>query len=170
MDDVLLLLVLYSHAVHRFIVQPIFCRSLHHLSPEESAIVQKLIRVLPLMFAQLILPPPGQRYNADGYIPKRIPPHTAIPPWRLQRQPAPIIERYERGEIKPSIEMAKKMADELGVTVDYLIGGSTSMVLDKKLLKRMEDIEALPEEKKEKIYYFIDIAVTYNKTKKAYSR
>lgn len=29
-----------------------------------------------------------------------------------------IIGRYERGKIKPSIEMAKKIADELGVTVD----------------------------------------------------
>jgi hypothetical protein len=42
--------------------------------------------------------------------------------------------------------------------------------LDKKLLKRIEDIEALPEEEKEKIYYFIDMAITYNNTKKAYSR
>lgn len=75
---------------------------------------------------------------------------------------APIIGRYERGEIKPSIEMAKKIADELGVTVDYLIGGSTSMVLDKKILKHIEDIEALPNEEKEKIYYFIDMAITYN--------
>ncbi|PSL43940.1 hypothetical protein CLV51_107252 [Chitinophaga niastensis] len=43
-------------------------------------------------------------------------------------------------------------------------------LLDKKLLKRIEYIEALPEEEKEKIYYFIDMAITYNKTKKAYSR
>ncbi|WP_282458044.1 hypothetical protein [Chitinophaga sedimenti] len=43
------------------------------------------------------------------------------------------------------------------------------MVLDKKLLKRMEDIEALPPDEKEKIYYFINMAITYNKTKKAYS-
>lgn len=33
----------------------------------------------------------------------------------------------------------------------------------------MEDIEALPDAEKEKIYYFIDMAITYNKTKKAYS-
>ena len=76
----------------------------------------------------------------------------------------------ERGEIKSSVEMAKKIADELGFTVDYLIGGSTSMVLDEKLLKRMKDIEALTDEEKEKIYYFSDMAITYNKTKKAYSR
>lgn len=33
----------------------------------------------------------------------------------------------------------------------------------------MEDIEALPKEDKDKIYYFIDMAIAYNKTKKAYS-
>lgn len=83
---------------------------------------------------------------------------------------APIIGRYERNEIKHSIERAKKIADELGVTVDYLIDGTAKMVLDKKLLKRIEDIEALPEDEKEKIYYFIDMAITYNNTKKAYLR
>lgn len=35
---------------------------------------------------------------------------------------APIIGCYERNEIKYSFEVAKKIADELGVTVDYLIG------------------------------------------------
>ncbi|MET3878876.1 hypothetical protein [Chitinophaga sp. OAE865] len=39
----------------------------------------------------------------------------------------------------------------MGMTVDYLIGGSTSMILDKKLLKRMEDIEALPGEEKKNL-------------------
>jgi len=83
---------------------------------------------------------------------------------------APIIGRYERSEIKPSIEMAKKIADELSVTVDYLIGGSATMVMDKKLIKRMEDIEALPADDKDKVYYLIDMAITYNKTKKAYAK
>lgn len=83
---------------------------------------------------------------------------------------APIIGRYERNEIKPSIEMAKKIADELGVTVDYLIGGSSKMVVDKKMMKRIEDIEALPGDDKEKVYYLIDMAITYNKTKKAFAK
>lgn len=83
---------------------------------------------------------------------------------------APIIGRYERNEIKPSIEMAKKLADELGVTVDYLIGGTSTMVVDKQMMKRIEDIEALPGEDKEKVYYLIDMAITYNKTKKAFAK
>jgi transcriptional regulator with XRE-family HTH domain len=83
---------------------------------------------------------------------------------------APIIGRYERNEIKPSIDTAKKIADSLGVTVDYLIGGSSKMILDKKLLNRLEDIEALPKEEKDKVYYFINVAIAYNKTKKAFAK
>ena len=81
----------------------------------------------------------------------------------------PIIGRYERDEMKPSIDVAKKIADALAVTLDYLLGGSDNMVMDKKLLKRLEDIEALPQEEKDKVYYFIDMAITHHKTKKAFA-
>jgi hypothetical protein len=39
--------------------------------------------------------------------------------------------------------------------------------MDKNLVRRMEDIEALPNEEKDIVYYFIDMALAYNKTKKA---
>jgi transcriptional regulator with XRE-family HTH domain len=81
---------------------------------------------------------------------------------------APIVGRYERNEIKPSIEVAAKIAEELGVTVDYLLGNSDNMVMDKKLIKRIEDIEALPAEEKENVYYFIDMALSHHKAKKAF--
>lgn len=32
-----------------------------------------------------------------------------------------IIGRYERGEMTPSIDVARKLADALGVTLDYLV-------------------------------------------------
>lgn len=82
---------------------------------------------------------------------------------------APIIGRYERNEIKPSIEIAKKIADELNVTVDYLLGGSDKMVLDKKLMKRIEDIEVLPEKEKEKIFDYIDLVIRDGKIKRAHA-
>jgi transcriptional regulator with XRE-family HTH domain len=82
---------------------------------------------------------------------------------------APIIGRYERGEIKPSIEMAAKIADALGVTTDYLLGRSDKIVLDKKILQRIESIESLSEDDKQKIYYFIDMAIRDAKAKKAYA-
>jgi transcriptional regulator with XRE-family HTH domain len=82
---------------------------------------------------------------------------------------APIVGRYERDEIKPSIEVAKKIADELGVTVDYLLGGTGKMVLDKKMVKRMEEIEALPDKEKEKIFDYIDLVIRDIKIKKAHA-
>jgi transcriptional regulator with XRE-family HTH domain len=82
---------------------------------------------------------------------------------------APIVGRYERDEIKPSIEVAKKIADELGVTVDYLLGGTDKMVLDKKMVKRMEEIEALPDKEKEKIFDYIELVIRDIKIKKAHA-
>ena len=81
---------------------------------------------------------------------------------------APIIGRYERNEIKPSIETAKNIGDALGVTLDYLLGDSENAILDKELLKRLEDIESLTKEDKDKIYYFIDMAVRDAKARQAY--
>ena len=69
---------------------------------------------------------------------------------------APIVGRYEREEIKPSIDVASKIADALDVTLDYLLGKSDEMVLDKKNLQRLSDIEQLPEEDKKHIFYTID--------------
>ena len=69
---------------------------------------------------------------------------------------APIVGRYERNEIKPSIDTAKNIADALEVTIDYLISGSGNMVLDKKNLQRLEDIELLHDEDKNHIFYTID--------------
>lgn len=43
-----------------------------------------------------------------------------------------VISRYERKEITPSIDVAKKMADALEVSLDYLTGGTSSMIKDKK--------------------------------------
>ncbi len=82
---------------------------------------------------------------------------------------APIIGRYERNEIKPSIETAKNIADSLGFTLDYMLGDSNSAVLNKDLLKRLEDIESLTKEDKDKIYYFIDMAVRDAKARQAYA-
>ena len=81
---------------------------------------------------------------------------------------APIVGRYERNEIKPSIEVAKKLADELSVTIDYLIGGSNT-IFDKGLLKKIEDIETLSEEDKKQVYGVLDMAISYHKTKQAFA-
>jgi transcriptional regulator with XRE-family HTH domain len=69
---------------------------------------------------------------------------------------APIIGRYERNEIKPSIETAKNIADALAVTIDYLIGGSDTMMFDKALVQKMEDIQQLDETDKGHLFALMD--------------
>ena len=66
-----------------------------------------------------------------------------------------IVGKYERDEMKPSIETAKKLADALEVSLDYLVGGELK-VLDKKTLKRLQDIDKLPDVDKQNIFYTLD--------------
>jgi len=78
-----------------------------------------------------------------------------------------MIGRYERDEVVPSIEVAKKIADALEVSLDYLAGEGRNASFDKQTMKRMEDIERLPNEEKNIVYKMIDMALVYSKTKKA---
>ncbi len=65
------------------------------------------------------------------------------------------IGRYERNEIKPSIEIATKIADVLGVSLDYLVG-NTDILIEKDLLKKITDIQKLPENKKNVVMELLD--------------
>lgn len=76
-----------------------------------------------------------------------------------------IVGKYERDEMKPSIETAKKLADALEVSLDYLVGDAELKVLDKKTMQRLEDIEKLPEEDKLNIFYTIDNLIKAAKLK-----
>ena len=75
-----------------------------------------------------------------------------------------IIDRYERGEVKPSIDVVVRLADALGTSLDYL-AGRTELELDKGTIKRMEDIERLPNKDKEYILYAIDALIKAAKIK-----
>lgn len=76
-----------------------------------------------------------------------------------------IVGKYERDEMKPSIETAKKLADALEISLDYLVGDGDLKVLDKKTLKRLEDIENLPEIDKSNIFYALDNLIRAAKLK-----
>ena len=58
-----------------------------------------------------------------------------------------VIGRYERGDIKPSIEVVKKIAESFEVSIDYLVG-KTNIIVDKQVIERLENITNLPDEKK----------------------
>ena len=80
-----------------------------------------------------------------------------------------MIGKYERGEASPSIEAAKKIADALGVSLDYLVGEGVNASFDKKTVQRLQDIESLEAPVKEKLFFLIDTVIRDNKAKKAYS-
>jgi transcriptional regulator with XRE-family HTH domain len=80
-----------------------------------------------------------------------------------------IIGKYERNENAPSIEMAQKIADVYGVTVDYLLGNSAFAKYNQNDIKRLEDIEKLDSDTKSKLYFVIDTFLRDAKARQAYT-
>lgn len=78
-----------------------------------------------------------------------------------------MIGKYERGEAVPSIDAAKKIADAFGVSMDYLVGEGINASFDKKSLMRLQDIENLDNDVKDKLYFVIDNVIQNYKAKKA---
>jgi transcriptional regulator with XRE-family HTH domain len=68
------------------------------------------------------------------------------------------IGKYERDEMTPSIDAAKKLAKILDTTVGYLLGENeqANLIKDQKMLKRLQDIMGLPEKEKDCIITTID--------------
>ncbi len=80
-----------------------------------------------------------------------------------------IIGRYERNDVVPSIEVAKKIADAFDVSLDFLAGEGNLSHYDKEVLKRIDDIEQLDDETRNKLFFLIDNVIQNFKTKKAFS-
>jgi transcriptional regulator with XRE-family HTH domain len=73
-----------------------------------------------------------------------------------------IVGRYERGDATPSIEIAGKMADVFGISLDYL-AGNTEEELDKATLKRIQEVSKLSSEDKQVVYKFLDAFINNTK-------
>ncbi len=83
----------------------------------------------------------------------------------------PIVGRYERGEMTPSVEVAKKLADTFSVTLDYLVDdtGRAAEIKDKAMLRRIMEIQALDTEDQKTIVHVLDSLLRDAKAKKAYA-
>jgi len=82
-----------------------------------------------------------------------------------------IIGRYERGEITPSIEVARKLADAFGVTLDYLVSDKNevpNILQDKVMLERWQAIDSLAPPERERILSVLDSLVRDAKARQAY--
>jgi transcriptional regulator with XRE-family HTH domain len=66
------------------------------------------------------------------------------------------IGKYERSEATPSIDTAKKIADILEVSLDYLVEENGFPVFDKKTVNRLQKIQKLNEVEKSHVYAMLD--------------
>ena len=75
------------------------------------------------------------------------------------------IGRFERGTSRPSGNTLKRLADALGVTSDYLLGGAATEAArarfeDRELLKQFQEVEQLPDEDKNVVKKLLDAFLT----------
>lgn len=66
-----------------------------------------------------------------------------------------VIGRYEREEVKPSIEMATQLAEVLEISLDYLVG-STDVLLEKNIVSKILDIQKLKENDRQHVFALLD--------------
>lgn len=66
-----------------------------------------------------------------------------------------IVGRYERDDVTPSIEVVVKIADALGVSLDYLVG-KTALELDTQMTYRLELLQHIAKDQRERILYVFD--------------
>ena len=69
-----------------------------------------------------------------------------------------IIGKYERDEVKPTVDVIKKLAEVLDTTISFLMGETESQNVfkDHVMFKRMAEIEALPTKDKECLLLTVD--------------
>lgn len=69
-----------------------------------------------------------------------------------------LISKYERDDVKPTIDVVKKLASVLDTSVSYLLGETAQAQLfqNKAMLKRLQDIYNLPQKDREHILYALD--------------
>jgi len=78
-----------------------------------------------------------------------------------------VMGRYERGEAKPSIDVVIKLADALGVSLDYL-AGREDLQIDKEVMNKVLTIQKLPEQDREHILFTLEAMLRDAKARAAY--
>lgn len=79
------------------------------------------------------------------------------------------ISKYERGDIVPSVENAKKIAEVLDVSLDYLVSNEEKqMAIDNGMLQRIMEIQKLSDPERNVIVSVIDAFIRDTKAKQAF--
>ena len=77
---------------------------------------------------------------------------------KLLKTSTSVIGRYERDEMTPSIEVAKKIAGLLDTTVGYLLGetNDADLLKDPAMLQRLTEIDQMEQQDKIHILHVLD--------------
>jgi len=73
-----------------------------------------------------------------------------------------VLGRYERNEVSPSVEIARKIADILDVSLDYLTG-KVDVEMDKDIQKLILEVSKFDEEDRKNIFSVIEAFVAKRK-------
>jgi transcriptional regulator with XRE-family HTH domain len=73
-----------------------------------------------------------------------------------------VLGRYERNEVFPSIDIARKIADILDVSLDYLTG-KDDVQIDKTASTRILEVSKFEEQDRNHIYSVIDAFIAKRK-------
>ncbi|MCP3659723.1 MAG: helix-turn-helix transcriptional regulator [Bacteroidetes bacterium] len=78
-----------------------------------------------------------------------------------------IIGKYERDEVKPTIDVIKKLAKVLETTSSFLLGDTQDLDIlkDPAMLKRLNEIASFSEEDRKHIIYTLDALIKNVKLK-----
>lgn len=82
-----------------------------------------------------------------------------------------VISRYERDEMTPSIEAAKKLAGFLTTSVGYLLGETEDddLLKDPKMIRRLKELNGFSEEEKDQVLFTLDAMIREIKNRKEYA-
>ena len=79
-----------------------------------------------------------------------------------------IIGMYEREERNPSVEVARKIAQALDVSLDFLVG-AIDLRIDANILSKIQQIQELPPEDQSHLFYLVDNVLQNVKAKQAFA-
>ena len=79
-----------------------------------------------------------------------------------------VLGKYEREEVKPSIDIALRIADFMEVSLDYLVGKVDSEP-DKDIVEKVLTIQNLPSKDQDYIIFTLDALIRDAKSRFAYS-
>ena len=73
-----------------------------------------------------------------------------------------VLGRYERNEVLPSVEIARRIADILDVSLDYLTG-KVDVEIDKDIQTRILEVSRFEKQDREHIFSVIDAFIAKRK-------